>query len=65
MDDQVNCKSSEKHSSFFFQLANKHLPSDDAQEKERHIGSAEYILWMVGITAGFFLLRAAYCYLFQ
>jgi hypothetical protein len=64
MDDQVNYKSM-IHSSFFWQLANKHLPSDDVQETARPIGSTEYILWMIGITAGLFLLRAAYCYVFQ
>jgi hypothetical protein len=64
MDGQINNKTSEKHSLFFFQLTNKHLPSDKGQQDERPIGSAEYILWMAGITAGFFLIHAAY-YLFQ
>ena len=48
--DQENNKS-EEHSSFFLQLVNKHLPSDDAHKEERSIGTKEFILWMVGVIA--------------
>lgn len=59
MDNQVFNKS-EKHSLFFFQLVNKNLPSDDSHEDERHLGKNEYILWMAGIMAGFFILRIVF-----
>jgi hypothetical protein len=64
IDDQIHNKS-EEHSSFFFQLVNKHLPSDDAHEDERSLGTKEYILWMVGIMAGLFILRAVFSLLFM
>lgn len=64
IDDQVNNKS-EEYSSFFLQLVNKHLPSDDAYEEERSMGTKEFILWLVGITSGLFFLRAIFSLLFQ
>ena len=63
MDDQVY-NTSEKRSSFFFQLVNKHLPSDGAHEDERSLSTKEYILWMVGIMAGLFVLRVIFSLLF-
>jgi len=63
IDDHVNNKS-EEHSSFFFQLVNKHLPSDDAHEDEQFLSTKEYILWMAGIMAGFFVLRVIFSFLF-
>jgi hypothetical protein len=62
--DQENNKS-EEHSSFFLQLVNKHLPSDDAHKEERSIGTKEFILWMVGVIAGLFILRIVFSLLFQ
>jgi len=63
MDDQVYNKS-KKRFSFFFQLVNKHLPSDDAHEDEQFLSTKEYILWMAGIMAGFFVLRVIFSFLF-
>ena len=64
MNDEVHNKS-EEHSLFFFQLVNKHLPSDDGHEDERSLGIKEYIHWMVGIIAGFIILRSIVSLLFM
>jgi hypothetical protein len=64
MDDQVNDKS-EEHSSFFLQLVTKHLPNDDVHKEERSMDTKEFIFWMVGITAGLFILRTVFSFLFQ
>jgi hypothetical protein len=64
MDDQGYNKSKE-HSSFFFQLVNKHLPSDNNHEEEQSLGTKECILWMIGITTGFLILQAALSLLFM
>lgn len=63
MDDQLH-NTLEDHSSFFFQLVNKHLPSDDTHEEKRPLSTTKYILWMVGIMTGFFILRAVFSLLF-
>jgi hypothetical protein len=63
MDDQLR-NTSEDHSSFFFQLVNEHLPSDDTYEEERSLSTKEYILWMIEIMAGFFILRIVFSLLF-
>jgi hypothetical protein len=63
MSDQVH-NTSEDHSTFFFELVNKHLPSDDTHKEEQSLSTKEYILWMVGIMAGFFILRVVFSFLF-
>jgi hypothetical protein len=63
MDDQLHT-TSEDHSSFFFQLVNKYLPSDDTQEEKRSLSTKKYILWMAGIMTGFFILRTVFSLLF-
>jgi len=64
MAENVN-NNSEENSSFFFQLVNKHLPSDDSQKEEQSINTKEFILWIVGITAGLFILRIVFSLFFQ
>jgi hypothetical protein len=63
MDNQLH-NISEDHSSFFFQLVNEHLPSDEAQEDKQSLSTKEYILWMIGIMAGFFILRIVFSLIF-
>ena len=57
-------KQKQSDSSYLFDLVEANLPRQENDDEDSPLSITGFILWMLGITAAFFIINLAYVFLF-